>query len=197
MDQFLDVVGALQVAVWVLAVEGAAVAVGVVGVLDAQDLGAADAPTGVPGQAHAQSGTSTVTVAQGDDLLGVGVGLSQHDGRLVGLRAAVGEEALLQLSRRDLGHLFGQVHHVGMRVEGGSVLQGADLFANSLRDLRVAVAHTDSEDTAKEVQILLAVHTVQILPLSSFEGQRLFVVSDDTGENVLPLFLHDVLSVHC
>jgi len=59
----------------------------------------------------------------------------------------------------------------------------------------MTVAHAGDEDAAEEIQILLAVHAVEVLGLPTCEGQRLLVVSDHAGEDVLLVLLQGCLGV--
>ena len=73
--------------------ERAAVAVGVVRVHDA-GLRRAEPPGALPGERHRQRRAAVIGVAQRDDFGVAGVAARGQDGGLVGLGAAVGEEAI-------------------------------------------------------------------------------------------------------
>jgi hypothetical protein len=66
-------------------------------------------------------------MAQRDDFVIAGVDPSELDGSLIGLGAAVREEALRDLSRSDLRDLFRQRDDSFVRKESGSVLQLVNL----------------------------------------------------------------------
>ena len=103
-------------------------------------------------------------------------------GRVVGLCAAVGEERFLQLARRDLIELFGEVGLRLVGVERRGVLDCPDLLDDRLRDLRVVVADADGEHAAEAVEVLVARVVPDVLPLAADEGERLLVVRGDRGE---------------
>ena len=120
-------------------------------------------------------------MAQGDDVLALGVDLRQQHRRLVGLRAAVGEKRFFQPPRRDLRQLFRQAHLRLVGVERRHVLHFVGLLVDRLGYFVVAMADADREDAAEKVQILLAVGVVDVLILGMIDDQRLVVISRDAA----------------
>src|SRR5262249_24312559 len=108
-DQLVDVLGALHLAARIGESARTAVAVGRERVLDAGDLGRHRAPRRLRAERLRQHRAPRVAVPQRDDLAAPGVDLRHHDAGLVGLRAARGEVALLELARRDRGELLRQL----------------------------------------------------------------------------------------
>ncbi len=100
----------------------------------------------------------------------------QQNGGFVRFRAGVGEEALLQISWRNLCNLFRQSHDMLGGIERRSVLQPVDLRGHFAGNLRVAVAHGNSQDAAKEIEIFVALHVPQVLHLAAVSYQRLLEI---------------------
>ncbi len=107
-DEFVDILGALHFATGVLKSEGAAVAVGVVGVDNAGLGDAAEAPVCVAGEGHTERGAAVIGVTEGDDFAGAGVAAGGDDGGFIGLCAGACEEAFGEGSfGGDGGDFFG------------------------------------------------------------------------------------------
>ena len=68
-------------------------------------------PGAMSGKRLRQLGTAAVSVAQGHNLEVAGKHAGQLDGGLVGLRAAIAEISLADLSGRDLCQFFRNGHH--------------------------------------------------------------------------------------
>jgi hypothetical protein len=135
---------------------------------------------------------SRVAVAEDDYLVATRGGLGGVDGRVVGLRAAVGEEGFFETAGRDLVELLGEVGLRLVGVERGGVLDGAHLLDDGLGHLRVCVADADGEDAAEAVEVAVALVVPDVLPLAADERERLLVVHRDGGEEKLFVLLDDL-----
>ena len=89
-------------------------------------------------RSHIHHRATVISVAQRDDLCAARIDASQHHRGLVGFRAAVGEEALLQFARRDLGNLLCKLCLRAIDVERRGVSDLSYLIAIRLRRLRGA-----------------------------------------------------------
>ena len=74
---------------------------------------------------------------------------------------------------------------VGMQIDRRRVLQLADLLAHLLDDLRMAVADGDGDDAGEGVEILLARLVPQVLHVPFDDQQRIAVVRDQAGRQIL------------
>jgi hypothetical protein len=126
-----------------------------------------------------------IAVAQDDDFMSARVELGGHDGGVVGLRAATGEEGFLQTTGRDLMEFFGEVGLRLVGVERRSVLQRLDLLDDSRVDLRVGVADAHREHAAEAVQITFARIVPHVHAFAAHERERLLIISSDGGEEKL------------
>ena len=124
-------------------------------------------------------------MAERDDLLPPRVRLREGHGGLVGLGAAGAEEGLLELARRELHELLGELHDRQRRVERRHVPEPVHLRADRRVHPLVRVADADGEDAAEEVEVPLAVEVAHARALAALEGQRLVVVGRVAREEVL------------
>ena len=92
-------------------------------------------PRPVRGEVTRENAAARVAVAQGDDLAAPGVHAGQHDRRLDGLGAAVGEERLLEPPGRDLGQAPRHLDLVLGEIQRRGVPQPAHLVAHALDHL--------------------------------------------------------------
>ena len=155
---------------------GLAVEVGAAHLLDVTVVDAALTPVGVGGHRHHRGAAPRVGVAQRDHVAVAGVGACRHDGHLVGLGAAVREEADLEPAwgdaRQELGDLDGDLVQVERaRVPGGAHLQGG-----RLDHLVVRVTHRHGEDAAEEVEVTVPLDVPQPVALGVVHGQRAVAV---------------------
>src|SRR5436309_4119002 len=147
-------------------------------------------------------------MAERHDLAAPGVDLRHHHRGLVGLGAAGGEEALLELPRGDARELLGQLDDRDRGVERRDVPQPIDLRLDGGVDLVVAVTHRDGEDATEEVQVLAAVEVADPHAFPLGEHDRLLVVVRHRREQELLVLSPNVggadrgrgcrdLRVHC
>ncbi len=188
--------GAGQVAARVGEVQRAAVAVGVGHEGDPPGGVGVGAPHAQAGEAHAEVGAPAQAVLQGQQLAAPGGHPGQEDRSLVGLAAAVAEEALLQPARGDPGQPLRQFHHRLGQVDVADVLQGLHLVADPGGDLRVAVAGVDDRDARKEVQVLPAIAVIQVLAPPPHELYRLLVEVIQAGYDIFLFLEKDLLWSH-
>src|SRR2546428_785658 len=99
----------------------------------------------------------------------------QHHRRLIGLSSTVGEVALLQTSRSNLGELFRQIHGRFVNVKCGSVLDFPPLSFDGCVHLWIAMTNTYSEYSSKKIQIALALSIPKPHPFCPVHHQRLLV----------------------
>ena len=196
MDGRFQVFCALQVTARVGQPERTAVTVGVGDVMDARNRSRGQPPGSVRGQAHRELRAAAVAVAQREDVLALGMKLSEKNGSLVGLGAAVGKKRLLQFSRRHGGELFCEADVRFGGVERGNVLEPSGLLLDRAGDFVVAVPDADSDDAAEEIEILLAVKIVNVTAFRVVDDQRLVIVVGDAGKKVLPVLIKNFLFFH-
>ena len=103
-----------------------------------------------------------VGAVAGDDLVAAGDRPGQLDGVLVRLRAAKGEEDLVDVPGEQLGELLPQQRPRLVRHEGIGERQLVGLALDGLDDAPVAVPGIDAHQLAVEVDIALAVRGVEI-----------------------------------
>ena len=84
-----------------------------------------------------------------------------------------------------LGQLLAELPDRGVQVDGGRVLQLADLLADALDDLRMAVPDADGDDSGEGIEIPLARFVVHILHVAFDDQQRVFVVGHQARREVL------------
>src|SRR4029453_5704202 len=104
------------------------------------------------------------------------------DGGLIGLGAAAGEKRFLQPPWRDLRQFLRQAHLWPIRVECRHMLHFVGLLIDRFGYLVVAVADADRENTAEEIEKLLAVGIVDVLIFGVIDYQRLVVIGRDARE---------------
>jgi hypothetical protein len=98
-DQLVHVARAAYIALRIGEAEGAAIAVRIVRVNDTGGR-RTDAPGPLTGEPHRHRGAAVIGMAERNDLGAAGVAARGQDGGFIGLRAAVGEEALGELAAR-------------------------------------------------------------------------------------------------
>src|SRR5260370_37018719 len=91
-----------------------------------------------PGPAFGNVRPAGISVAKRDYIKTASGHSRQQNGGFVRFRAGVGEEALLQISWRNLCNLFRQSHDMLGGIERRSVLQPVDLRGHFAGNLRVA-----------------------------------------------------------
>ncbi len=188
--------GAGQVAGRVVEVQRAAVAVGVRHEGDPPGGVGVGAPHAQTGEAHAEVGAPAQTVLQGQQFAAAGGHPGQQDRPIVGLAAAVAEEALLQPARGDPGQPLCQFHDRLGQVDVADVLQGLYLVADPGSDLRVAVAGVDDRNAREEVQVLPAVAVIQVLAPPPHELYRLLIEVIQAGHDIFLFLEKDLLWSH-
>src|SRR5262249_25925398 len=92
LNRFFDVLGAFQVAAWISEPERATVAIGVGNMMHAGNNIRHQPPARLGRKAQGQIGATTITMAEGDNILALGMDLREKHGRFIGFRAAVGEK---------------------------------------------------------------------------------------------------------
>ncbi len=60
----------------------------------------------------------------------------------------------------------------------------------------MAVSHADCENTSEEVEIAVAFDIVEVHPVAAGQGERLAVIGEVAGPQVLTLLLEDGLGIH-
>ncbi len=104
--------------------------------------------------------TLAVEAARGhhDRRLAQIVGAGEFDRRFDRFRAAIAEEAVLQVARGDQGQRFGQ--HRAQRIEQILAMQrlALELRAHRGNDLRMTVADVEDAEPAQAVDVLAAAH---------------------------------------
>ena len=126
-----------------------------------------------------------VTVAEGDHVLVARVLAGGKDGDFVRFAPAVREVGTRKARRHFFGELFGELHDGRVEVDRRRVLQTAGLLANALHDLRVAVADADRDDAGEAIQVLLARLVPHVLHVAFDDHQRIAVIRDDAGRQIL------------
>ena len=119
--------------------------------------------------------------------LAAGVERRQQGRSLVGLAAAATEEGSADLPGQHRGELLRQVHDRLGQVDRRRVLQRADLLADRLDQLRMAVAQGMHADAGVEVQVPLALRIVQVDALAAHDLRRVPIEMVRAGDQVLPL----------
>ncbi len=153
-------------------------------------------PARLRGQAQSQIGSAAIAMAQGDDVLALGVDLRQQHRGFVGFRAAVGEKRFFQSPGRDLRELFRQTHLRLVGIERRHMLNLVSLLVDRLGDSIVAVADADGENAAEEVEKLPPVGVINVLILRVVDHQRLVVISGHAREEIFFLLFEDFVFVH-
>src|SRR4051794_31857518 len=105
-------------------------------------------------------------MAKGDDLCRSGVATGGKDRSFVCLCPAVGEEGFSQCTPRcDLGEFLRERYLRLVREHRRNMLQLIHLSMNLCVDLLIAMANAHRDNTAEEVQILVAVDIPYVLIL--------------------------------
>src|SRR5579863_1825914 len=99
---------------------------------------------------------SAVAVAKRHNVEAAGGHAGYEDCGFVGLRAAVGEEALLDLTGRNLGQFLGELDGLRRRVDARGVLQAVDLILDLAGNVGVGVTDADGQDAAEEIEVAIA-----------------------------------------
>jgi len=118
------------------------------------------------------------------------VDLRHEHGGLVGVGAACAKVEGIESVGRDFGEAGGQFYVRFVGVKRGGVQQLVDLLFDACVDGWVVVSNAGSEDTGKEVEVLVAV----AIPLHAFatrQRKRGFVVKDVVGPKVLALLVEN------
>ncbi len=131
-------------------------------------------------QAGAGDGAAVVAVPAADDDVALRlpfelpVAPHQPDHGIDGLAARAGEEHMLELRRRDLGQLRGQLDGRRRRAleEGVVVRQLVHLPRGDLGQLRAAIAHGHAPQARHAVQQLAALAVVQVDALGARDHAR-------------------------
>src|SRR3954451_4306439 len=132
------------------------------------------------------------------DLGCTGVTAGGENSGLVGLRATVRKEGFGQLPvRRNGRDLLRQGDLSLSRKDRRDVLQLIELGVNFLVHSLVAMADADGDDTAKKVEVLVAVSVPDVLVSCFFDNERGFVVVEHRWEQVLLLCEENLVFGHC
>ena len=149
---------------------------------DTGNLCGQDAPRLLPRDRNRPLAAARIAVAQRDDFLLACVDLGEHDGRLVGLRAAGREEALLELAGGDLREFLGDGHLLDRRIHAGGVHEPGDLILQALHELGVRMPDPRGENPAEEIEVLAAVQILHGRAVRLRDDDGLGVVVGDAGE---------------
>ena len=112
-------------------------------------------PEGQARKTHAELGSAVQAVLKGQELASSGIERRQQGSAFVGLTAAATEKASAQITRQDFGQLFGKINNGFGQVNRSGVLQGFDLPAYSLGNLRVTVPECMDTHAGIEVHVFL------------------------------------------
>lgn len=121
---------------------------------------------------------------QCDNLAALPCNAGEQDRRFVCLCTGAGKEALLQFTRRDLRKLLRQRHDGFVGVQCGGVLKAVELLLDSGCDLRIAMPHTDGNDSPEEIEILIAFDVPQVLHRRTLGNERLLIIRGDCRPEV-------------
>src|SRR6185437_8033220 len=184
-DQVFDILGALHAAIGVLQVERASIAIGVVGMNNAC-LRRSELPRALARESHGTRRTAVIGMAKRDNLRVSRVAARCEDGRLIGFRAAVGEEALGELAA--WGEACDLLSERGLRLigeQGGDVLQGIELLVKFGVHFVVAVADAHCDDAAEKIEVLVSIGIPDILVFRMRNHERLLIVMKNCGKEEL------------
>jgi hypothetical protein len=123
-----------------------------------------------PGKRDRAGGRSVIGAVGGQDLVAAGVLAGELDGVLVGLGTAVGEEAHLQVARKQLGKLLAEPRADLRGHERIGIGQLLRLSLDRLDHATVAMADVDAHQLAVEVDEALAVRRIEVDPLGALDG---------------------------
>ena len=195
-DHVFHIIGAGDFAVGIAQFQRAAVAVGVDGVLDTH----ADHPAGAPGRMGGERlgdhGVAAVAVPQRHHFETAGRHPRQLHRGFIGFRSAVGEETFLEVAGGDLRQLFRQGDDGLVGVKRGGMLQAVNLRLHFGGDLLVTVPDADGEDAAEEIEVAAALGVENVLGVGVVHHQRLGVVVDHAGEQILLVLLQHFVPFH-
>ena len=135
-------------------------------------------------------------MAQRDDFLLACVDLGEHDGRLVGLRAARREEALLELAGRDLREPLGDADLLLRRVNAGGVHEPGDLILDALDEVGMRMPDPRGENPAEEIEILAPIQVFHARAMGLGNDDGLGVVVGDAREEELLVLITYRLRIH-
>ena len=76
------------------------------------------------------------------------------------------------------------------------MLQAVDLLLDLARDFGIRVPDAHRQDAAEKVEVPPSLAVPEILALSMVGDQRLGVIVDDAGENILLVFSQDFVAIH-
>src|SRR5437588_2354261 len=111
---------------------------------------------------------------QSDEFAPTGECLCQSESSFDGLRAAVAKEGLLQLPRRNLGQLGGEMANGRDLIEvGAAVNELLHLLTSGGQNAGITVTRVDDGDARKTVEIALPVGAVDVSPFRALHDQRL------------------------
>src|SRR5262249_41352341 len=72
-----------------------------------------------------------------------------------------------------------------MKIKGGYVLKLSNLFADLFDDVRMAMADGNRDDAGKGIKVALSFFVPEILHVPFDDHQRLFVVGQQAGSQIL------------
>src|SRR5712692_4968851 len=132
-------------------------------------------PARLPGGGHGRQGPPVEPVLHGDDLEGAapmpGAPLpGQLDGALIGLRAAVAQEDLVEPGA--LGQERGQLRHGLVVVRGAAVDQASGLIVDGVEDDGGGMAEAVHGPALHEIEVLLAVAVPEPRSLALYHDER-------------------------
>lgn len=147
------------------------------------------------GDGFCQVRAAGIGVAQSHHIEVAGGHAREKDGGFVGFRAGIGEKALLQIAGSDGRDFFGERDDVLIGIKRGRVLEAVHLRGHLAGDLGVAVADGDSEDAAKEIEVLVAVEIPDVLHRAAVGHQRLLEVVGHRGPEVFLVLGDDFVAL--
>ena len=136
-------------------------------------------PGGVGRERHGRLRPAVIRVAQGDDVIPPREHPGRQDGHVVGLAAAVGEIRHLQAGRHLGGQLLAVQPDGRVDVDRRGVLQPADLLADPLDLLGMAMADGNGDDAADGVEVPLTLLVIEVLHVTLDDHDGLFVILHD------------------
>ena len=183
-------------------VEGRAVEVGAPEVHDPGHARLGRPAAGVAGEHDRAARGAMVAAVGGEHLVPAGVQAGHPDRVLVGVRAAVGEEDLVEVTGRELGQEAGGLgaHVVGEGRRDGALPSGVLLDRGD--ELGVLVADVDVDQLGGEVEVLLPLVVPEVRAAGVCDGQRVDLGLRGPGvENVRPvvaahLLLGEIVGQH-
>jgi hypothetical protein len=174
--------------------EGAAIAVSVRGNRDTSGRHRVLAVVVVGSHGRSKVRLPVIAVLQHDHFVATGGDARHRDGGFVGFGTGVRDVRLVQIPRRDLGELLGEVHHRLGHEDGRGVLQRLQLIDRSLRDLGIAVPNAYRDDSGKHIEVLFAFFVIKELTLTLDEMRGLGEEVLQPGHHKLVAFLFQFFS---